>query len=238
MSKRPRKRGGFRPLDDNELARLTFHGAVGQVTGSCFLFETGGLNVLFECGMFQDGRSEASRNRRKFPFDPGSVDVVVLTHSHIDHSGLLPKLVRDGFRGPVYATAPTCELLKIMLSDSGHIHEQDAKHASRRRLRRGKAPVEPLYTVADAELALDHLRPQPFGEPVELAPDLSIRFLRAGHILGAASVEVLVRDGTKVRISTAGSAQSSSPASRSSSAARLRAPWRRRTTRILLSVDS
>ena len=108
MTKAHTRPRGFQPLDDNELGRLTFHGAVGDVTGSCFLLETRTANVLFECGMFQGGRREAARNRRAFPFNPAGVDAVVLTHAHIDHSGLIPKLIRDGYQGPIHATKPTC----------------------------------------------------------------------------------------------------------------------------------
>ncbi len=190
MTKARKQRRGFRELDENELGRLTFHGAVGEVTGSCFLLETRAANILFECGMFQGGRKEAARNRRAFPFDPTGIDAVVLTHAHIDHSGLTPKLLRDGCVGPIHATRPTCDLLHIMWPDSAYIQKQDADTATRKRLRRGGSPVEPLYTYEDALHALEFLTPHAFDEHIELAEGLRIRYRRNGHILGAASIEV------------------------------------------------
>ncbi len=185
---------GFRPLERDELARLTFHGAAGEVTGSSFLLETAGSRVLFECGMFQGGRREEARNRRPFPFDPAALDAVALTHAHIDHSGLVPKLVRDGCGARVHATEATCDLLRIMLPDSASIHEQDAARENRRRERRGARLVEPLYTAEDAERALGRVEAYPFDERFALTNDVDVRFRRAGHILGAASLEVWVRD--------------------------------------------
>lgn len=187
---------GFRRLEGDELARLTFHGASGEVTGSCYLLETAHARVLFECGLCQGERHARARNARPFPFDARGLDAVVLTHAHVDHSGLVPKLVRDGFRGKIHCTAPSGDLLGVLLRDSAHIHEQDAKSENRRRERSGKKPVEPLYEVADAERALAMLVLHPFDREVEVAPDLRVRFARAGHILGAASVEAWVRDGT------------------------------------------
>lgn len=186
-------------LPDGELARLAFHGAAGEVTGSCFLLRTRAARVLFECGMFQGGRDEERRNRRPFPFDPRTLDAAVLTHAHVDHSGLLPKLVRDGFRGAVHATAPTRDLLGVLLRDSAHIHELEARRATRRALRRGRRPVEPLTTVEDAERALERVEDAPLLEWVDVAAGVRVRFRRAGHILGSASVEVRVREGTVER---------------------------------------
>ena len=196
---RRRNPRGLRPLADDELARLTFHGAAGEVTGSCYLLETTISRVLIECGMLQGGRGEESRNRRPFPFEPKALDAVVLTHAHIDHSGLLPKLVLDGGRARIHATDATCDLLRILLPDSAHIHESDAKHANRRRLRRGAKLIDPLYTAEDAERALTLLEPHAFDERVELTEDVEIRFRRAGHILGAASLEVWISDGSHRR---------------------------------------
>ncbi len=199
MTKAHKQRNGFRQLDDNELGRLTFYGAVGEVTGSCFLLETRMANILFECGMFQGGRREHARNRRPFPFDPKGIDAVVLTHAHIDHSGLIPKLIRDGFNGPVHATQPTCDLLRIMWPDSAYIQEQDAETATRKRLRRGGSPARPLYTYEDTQHALSVLRPHAFDQETELAEGLRLRYRRNGHILGAASIEAWLRDGTVER---------------------------------------
>ena len=195
MTSRRRARRGFAPLRDDELARLTFHGAAGEVTGSCYLLETPAQRVLIECGLVQGTRKDEARNARRFPFDPAGLDAVLLTHAHIDHSGRLPKLVKDGFRGPVHATRGTCDLLGILLPDSGHIHEQDARHASRKRLRQGRAPLEPLYTVDDAHRALDHRAACPLDTWVEVGEGLRARFHRAGHILGSASLELEVTAG-------------------------------------------
>jgi metallo-beta-lactamase family protein len=187
---------GFRRLDSDDLARLTFLGASGEVTGSSYLLETAHARVLFDCGMCQGERHSRAANERPFPFRARDLDLVVLTHAHVDHSGLLPKLVRDGFRGRIHATVPTDELAGVLLRDSAKIHEQDTRSENRRRQRQGKKPVEPLYEAADAERALEKLVLHPFGTAVEVADGLRVRFLRAGHILGAASVEAWVRDGT------------------------------------------
>jgi metallo-beta-lactamase family protein len=192
---RDAKQRGFVPPPADEVARLTFLGAAGEVTGSCFLLETGARRVLVECGLFQGERRALERNRRPFAFDPRGLDSVLLTHAHVDHSGLLPELVRDGFRGPIRATRGTQDLLGILLRDSAHLHEQDAAQENRRRLRRGARPIEPLYTVADAERALELVEACEFDQELELGPDLHARFVRAGHILGAASLVVRVRSG-------------------------------------------
>ncbi len=186
---------GFRKLEGEELARLTFLGAAGEVTGSIYLLETAHAHVLFDCGMCQGERHARSQNERPFPFDPAGIDAVVLTHAHVDHSGLVSKLVHDGFRGKVHVTVPSADLLGILLRDSAHIHEQDTKSANRRRQRQGMKPVEPLYGIEDAERALDRLVQHPFDRVEELAEGLRIRYARAGHILGAASVECWVQEG-------------------------------------------
>ncbi|MSR63804.1 MAG: MBL fold metallo-hydrolase [Planctomycetes bacterium] len=185
---------GFRRLEENDLARLTFLGASGEVTGSSYLLETRAERVLFDCGMCQGEVHSKGHNQRPFPFDAGGLDRVVLTHAHVDHSGLLPKLVRDGFRGKIHATTPSGELLGVLLRDSAHIHEQDTKYENRLRQRRGKPLIEPLYDVADAESALGKLVLHPFDAPVELSEHMRLRFVRAGHILGAASVECWIRN--------------------------------------------
>jgi metallo-beta-lactamase family protein len=193
----PRRDGrGFRRLEGEELARLTFLGASGEVTGSAYLLETAHARVLFDCGMCQGERNARGANERPFPFGARELDLVVLTHAHIDHSGLLPKLVRDGFRGKIHATVPTGDLVGVLLRDSARIHEQDTRSENRRRQRQGKKPAEPLYDVDDAERALDKLVLHPFGTEDEIAPGLAVRFVRAGHILGAASVECWVREET------------------------------------------
>jgi metallo-beta-lactamase family protein len=191
-----KKARGAAGLDDDEIARIVFHGAAGEVTGSCFEVRTPRARVLLDCGMFQGSRREEARNRRPFPFAPEAVDAVVLTHAHIDHSGLLPKLVRDGYEGPVHATRATRDLLGILLPDSAHIQEQDARQLTRRRLRRGARAVDPLYTLADADRAVARTVPHPFDERLAAAEGVEVRYRRAGHILGAASVEMWIREGT------------------------------------------
>lgn len=199
MMRASRKKRGFQPLTDNALGRITFHGAAGEVTGSCYLLETPTASILVECGMFQGGPREAGRNRRPLPFDPTGLDAVLVTHAHIDHTGLLPKLRRDGYHGPIHATQPTCDLLRIMLPDAVHIQEQEAAHRTRKRRRRGSPPLAPLYTVADAQETLEALVPHAFDTWIALAEGIAIRYRRNGHILGAAALEVCLRDGTIAR---------------------------------------
>ncbi len=183
-------------LDTDDLARLTFLGASGEVTGSMYLLETGTARVLFDCGMCQGEGHARAQNARTFPFEPRALDALVLTHAHIDHSGLVPKLVREGFRGKIHATQASGELLGVLLRDSAHIHEMDTKAENRRRQRHGKEALEPLYEVADAERALQQLVLHPFDATFEPVPGVRLRFVRAGHILGAGSVECWVKSET------------------------------------------
>ncbi|WP_349616153.1 MBL fold metallo-hydrolase [Azotobacter salinestris] len=178
------------------MALLSFLGAIQEVTGSCYLVETrDGSRVLLECGMRQGGRREEEEvNARPFPFDPGSLDAVVISHAHIDHSGLLPRLAAAGYRGPIFATEATCELMDLMLLDAAHLQENDAAWENKWRARLGKSPVQPLYTTADAEKALSLCRPQPYGTPLEVAPGVIVTFHQAGHILGSAIVEMELHD--------------------------------------------
>lgn len=169
---------------------LTFHGAAGCVTGFCAELRTDKARVLIDCGMFQGSKTLKALNYEDFPFEPGSVDAVLLTHAHVDHSGLLPKLMLGGFAGPIYSTAATRDLCRVMLADAGGIQEGEVKHLNRRNEQRGRPLVEPIYTERDAE----HLMPQfervKMGETVEVAPGLTAVYWEAGHILGAASIEV------------------------------------------------
>ncbi|MBC7082590.1 MAG: MBL fold metallo-hydrolase [Firmicutes bacterium] len=173
--------------------KLEFVGATRTVTGSCHYVETEVTRFIVDCGMFQ-GEDELERlNRLPFPFDPSNLDFVLLTHAHIDHSGLIPRLVREGFKGKVYATAATIDLCKIMLLDSAHIQELEAGWQQRKARRAGQVPFEPLYTVDDAERSLSRFEAVPFGQMVSLAPDVTVRFRHAGHILGSAIIEVYLR---------------------------------------------
>ncbi|MGE5574000.1 MAG: MBL fold metallo-hydrolase RNA specificity domain-containing protein [Bacteroidota bacterium] len=170
--------------------KLEFVGATRTVTGSCHYVETADTRFIVDCGMFQ-GDDELSRlNRLPFPFDPAHLDFVLLTHAHIDHSGLIPRLVREGFKGKVYATAATIDLCRIMLLDSAHIQELEAGWQQRKARRAGEVPFEPLYTVDDAARSLSCFEAVPFGQMVSLAPDVTARFRHAGHILGSAVIEV------------------------------------------------
>ncbi len=178
---------------------VEFLGAAREVTGSSILVRTGRATFLVDCGMFQGGAEAERKNARKFPVAPGAIDFVLSTHAHIDHSGLLPKIVRDGFRGPIYATAATADLLRIMLPDSGHIQEKEAEWQNRRRERAGKRSAVPLYTEADALAVLPRLSVAGYGEAVEAAPGVRARFLDAGHILGSAILSLAVSDGGRER---------------------------------------
>ncbi|HBL93811.1 MAG TPA: MBL fold metallo-hydrolase [Hyphomonas sp.] len=168
---------------------LTSLGGAGTVTGSRHLLEYKGQRLLIDCGLFQGYKALRERNWAAFPIDPKSIDAIVLTHAHIDHSGYLPKLVREGYRGPVYCSSATKDLCEILLRDSAYINERDAERANRYRYTKHKH-AEPLYTVADAELALKQLAPIDFHQDVHLAIGADIHLRRAGHILGASTVEV------------------------------------------------
>ena len=169
---------------------LTFHGAAGCVTGSCGELCTADARVLVDCGMFQGSKTLKALNYQPFPFDPASVDAVLLTHAHIDHSGLLPKLMRGGFRGPIYATAATRDLCEVMLADAGGIQESEVRALNRRNQQRGRPLIEPIYTEKDAKRVMAQFERVKLGETVGVAPDVTATFWEAGHILGSASIEV------------------------------------------------
>ena len=182
--------------------RLTFHGAARTVTGSCYLLETASARVLIDCGMFQGSKTERELNYRAFPFQPSSLTAVLLTHAHIDHAGLLPKLVKHGYTGRIHCTEATADLCGIMLPDSGSIQEMEVKQLNQRRLKRGQEEVEPIYTQDDAMAALDHFEGHGFESWITPAPGVRARFWNAGHLLGSASIEVEVQgdDGKPLRI--------------------------------------
>ncbi|HYH39261.1 MAG TPA: MBL fold metallo-hydrolase [Azospirillum sp.] len=181
---------------------LTFHGAAGTVTGSCFRLSTGNGDVLIDCGLFQGTKTVRELNYRPFPFNPASLHGVLLTHAHIDHSGLVPKLVRLGYRGPIYATPATVDLLEYMLPDSGYIQETDVERLNRRNRQRGRAAVQPIYTEEDARDSLKRLKPVGYDRWVDVIAGVRARFWQAGHLLGSASVEVEVasRGGDPIRL--------------------------------------
>ena len=178
--------------------RLTFHGAAGQVTGSLHLLEAAGARFLLDAGLFQGRRAETRERNAKVPFDARRIDGVVLSHAHIDHSGRLPLLVREGFHGPIYATPGTRDLCAVMLPDSAHIQEKDAEFLQRR----GKLgpESEPLYTLADAIAVQDLMVGVPYRRITHLRKHLALEFLDAGHILGSASVDLRITEGGNQRI--------------------------------------
>ena len=180
--------------------RLTFLGAAMMVTGSSYLLESGKHKVLIDCGMFQGGKVISQLNRRPFAYRPSEIDAVILTHAHIDHSGLLPRLVNEGFHGSIYTSRVTADLAKIMLPDSAHIQEVDSDIANRKGKRAGRDEVEPLYTVDDAYSCLKHFSTVKFNEIIDVAPSITVRFRNAGHIFGSAIVEIWVEeDGKKTK---------------------------------------
>ncbi len=181
--------------------RITFLGAARTVTGSCYLVETNQSKVLVDCGMFQGSKLLTSFNRRDFLFNPADIDAVVLTHAHVDHSGLLPKLVKDGFKNKIYSTKATRELCSIMLPDSAHIQESDAEFSNRKGTRAGKPHVTPIYSIDDAYATLKHFEDISFYAIKEISSDIKVRYVLAGHILGAAVLEMWVtEDGVTKKI--------------------------------------
>ncbi len=181
--------------------KIQFLGATGQVTGSRYLLEAGGLRLLIDCGMFQE-REHLDRNWETSPVPPDTIDYVLLTHAHLDHSGLLPRLVAAGFEGPILTTSASRELAEIILADSAEIQEEDAKHKRKRHQREGRSvphPVEPLYTTEDVEQTAALFRRSHYGKPVELNDTVSVTFHDAGHILGSAMLEINVGPPGKTR---------------------------------------
>ena len=166
--------------------KITFWGAAETVTGSRFIVETDHARVLVDCGLFQGVKRLRLLNWEKFPVDPASIDAVVLTHAHVDHSGYLPGLVRDGFDGRIWCTHSSAALAGILLPDTAHLQEEDARYANKHRSSRHD-PALPLFTGEDAERALDLLHPHPFDEPFEVAPGVQGRFSRAGHSGGVST---------------------------------------------------
>ncbi len=178
--------------------KLTFYGAAREVTGSCHCLEANGQKILIDCGL-QQGQDE--KENQQLPFHASLIDVVILTHAHIDHSGRLPLLVKNGFQGKIYATRATCDLISIMLRDSAHIQELDAKWANQKGRRAGKEPAVPLYTMLDAEDTLQYLVPCEYGEELRIAPGVRLMFTDAGHLLGSAYAQLwLSEDGVEKKI--------------------------------------
>jgi metallo-beta-lactamase family protein len=173
---------------------LTFYGAAGEVTGSCYLLEAAGSRILLECGLIQGSPRDEARNAEPFSFEPDSLDAVILSHSHIDHSGRIPYLIKSGFSGPVYTHRASVDLCEIMLRDSGFIQEKDAEWENRRRERKGMDLIEPLYTAKDAEQAMSSFRAIEYNKSETILPNIDLVLHDAGHILGSSIVEVTVTE--------------------------------------------
>jgi len=181
--------------------RIHFHGAARTVTGSQHLIEINGCRLLLECGLYQGKRAESYVRNRGFAFDPRLVDAVILSHSHIDHSGNLPNLVKQGYRGPIFLTEAASDLTDIMLKDAGHIQESDAEFVNKKKRARGEPLIEPLYTQKDAIEVTEHFQPMPYGVEFEPLPGVTAKFVEAGHILGSAAISlVLTEKGRTVRL--------------------------------------
>ncbi len=180
--------------------KVTFHGAAGAVTGSKHLIETGGRRILLDCGLHQGHRDESEKLNRELPFDPASIDAIVLSHAHIDHSGNLPGAVKNGFRGMITCTFATRDLAAIMLPDSAHIQEYDIKYLNKKREKQNLKPLEPLYDAEDVTETMKHFMSIPYDRSFELFPDVSLRFVEAGHILGSAQVELTIREKGKIKV--------------------------------------
>jgi len=178
---------------------IQFFGAAGEVTGSCHLVTVGAHRLLLDCGMIQGGHLDEARNREPFPFDPRHIDAVILSHAHIDHSGRLPVLVRRGFSGPIYAHRATRDLSRVMLKDAGYLSEKDAEWENKKRERKHLDPVEPLFTVDDAKLALRQFKGLVYGKKQKILPGVTLRLADAGHILGSSIIELWLEEGGKTR---------------------------------------
>ena len=186
------------------MAYIQFLGAAGTVTGSKHLINTGdesgkgGFQVLIDCGLFQGRKDWRERNWTDTPVPAREIDAVILTHAHLDHCGWIPRLVKEGFRGPIYATSPTIDLCGIILPDSGHLQEEDARYYNKTNKSKHK-PALPLYTFQEAQNSLQYFKPVQVGEDVRLSPELSLRFVRAAHILGSCMAEITLNMGGKER---------------------------------------
>jgi metallo-beta-lactamase family protein len=179
--------------------KLTFHGAAGEVTGSSHIVTINGKNILLDCGLFQGKRKEAFEKNRNFIVDPKNIDVMLLSHAHMDHSGNIPTLVRKGYRGKIYCTDATSDLCKIMLNDCARIQVHDVDFVNKKRIRAGKKPFEPLYTPEDAERAVQQLVPVEYSKPFKIFDNVEVTFHDAGHIIGSAFTEINFRENGQTK---------------------------------------
>ena len=177
--------------------KITFHGAAQTTTGSMHLVEANGKKILLECGLYQGRRKEAFERNRNLPFKAAEIDCAILSHAHIDHSGNLPQLVRQGFRGPVYARQSTVELCDAMLRDSCFLQMRDLEYVNKKRVKAGKVPFEPLYEESDVDALMKQFSPLHMHSPLEICPGVTLEFFNAGHILGSALVQLDMRERGK-----------------------------------------
>lgn len=177
--------------------KIQFLGAVKTVTGSCYLLTANNLRILLDCGQFQGGRKVEELNKRPFEFDPSTIDFLILSHAHIDHSGRIPLLAKEGFRGKILCTQSTYNLAEILLKDAGYIHEKEAEWENRKRARAGKQPIAPLYTLHDAEKSLVFFQPMLYDQSISITDTIKLRFQDAGHILGSSIVELWITESGK-----------------------------------------
>jgi len=178
--------------------RVFFNGATQTVTGSQICIEANGARILLECGLFQGKRDDFYAFNQRFFFNPSKIDALLLSHAHIDHSGNIPNLVKQGFSNPIYATNATCSLADIMLKDSGHIQEADVEYVNKKRARKGQPPMKPLYTINDAQLATELFTPVKYNEKIEVAQGIIAQFFDAGHILGSAAILLEIHENGKL----------------------------------------
>lgn len=176
---------------------ITFHGAAHTVTGSQHLISINNHKILLDCGLYQGRRRESYRRNLNFAYDPTKVDAVILSHAHIDHSGNLPSLIKKGFKGPVYTTDATAHLTNLMLLDSGHIQELDAKYVNKKRSKRGESPIQPLYTIEDAAQVAQHFICVDYKQTFDPVPGVKAQLVDAGHILGSASIALDIEEGQR-----------------------------------------
>lgn len=174
--------------------KITFCGAAKEVTGSNHLVEAAGKKFLVDCGLIQGREIDEERNNDPFIYNPKDIDFMLLTHAHIDHSGRIPKLIKEGFRGAIYATKPTTELCEIMLADSGHIQESEIEWKNRKRKREGKELLEPIYTAKEGAESVKHFISVEYMDIIEIDENIRVRFNDAGHMLGSSIIEVWVTE--------------------------------------------
>ena len=179
--------------------KLTSYGAAGEVTGSCHLLEIGDRHILLDCGLIQGRSKDEARNHDPFPFDPATLDAVVLSHAHIDHSGRLPILIRQGYRGPIYTHEATADLCKVLLKDSAYLNARDVERRNKYRERKGKPLLEPLYSDDDVSETLQRFRAMRFGKTQTLVDGVNVTLHDAGHIIGSAMVELELTEGDNTR---------------------------------------